>query len=69
MAVARDRPVRLLVTVAPGGYLAAYVASAGGDAVRLNAGPAARGEPPTRVALSCRGRGAGRITSVTATPG
>jgi hypothetical protein len=32
-----------------------------GPELRLDAGPAAVGSPPTRVALTCRGRGEGRF--------
>jgi GH43 family beta-xylosidase len=58
--VPRRRPVRLMVTVAPGGALAAYVHRSG-RLVRVPEGPAALGEGPTRVGLSCRGTGTARF--------
>jgi beta-xylosidase len=53
-------PVQLTIGLAPGGTLATYVGDAAGRR-RVDAGPAAIGSPPTRVALTCRGRGAGRF--------
>ncbi|MDX6703043.1 MAG: xylan 1,4-beta-xylosidase, partial [Baekduia sp.] len=62
VAVPVHRPVRLTIALAPGGALATYVADAsGGPERRVEAGPAAAGSAPTRVALTCRGRGAGRF--------
>ncbi|MDX6684024.1 MAG: xylan 1,4-beta-xylosidase [Baekduia sp.] len=62
VAVPVHHPVRLTIALAPGGALATYVADAsGGPERRVEAGPAAAGSAPTRVALTCRGRGAGRF--------
>jgi xylan 1,4-beta-xylosidase len=59
--VARDRRVRLTIGLAPGGALATYVDDGSGGQRRVDAGPAATGSAPTRVALTCRGRGAARF--------
>jgi hypothetical protein len=59
--VPRHRPVRLTIGLAPGGDLATYVADGVGGQRRVDAGPAAAGSAPTRVALTCRGRGAGHF--------
>jgi hypothetical protein len=61
VAVGRDRRVQLTLGLAPGGLLATYVRAGAGPQLRLDAGPAAAGSPPTRVALTCRGRGEGRF--------
>jgi xylan 1,4-beta-xylosidase len=53
--------ILLTIGVAPGGDLATYVARAGGVPARVPAGPAATGSQPTRVAVTCRGRGAARF--------
>jgi hypothetical protein len=58
--VPRRAPVRLTVTVAPDGTLAASVRS-GGATVPVPAGPAAAGAGPTRVGLACRGTGLARF--------
>jgi hypothetical protein len=54
----------LLIGVAPDGSLATYASSGGGAPVVVPPGPAASGPPPTRVALTCRGTGAARFTSI-----
>jgi beta-xylosidase len=59
--VAVHRRVRLTIGLAPGGELATYVDDGSGGQRRVDAGPAAAGSLPTRVALTCRGRGAGRF--------
>ncbi|MDX6733514.1 MAG: xylan 1,4-beta-xylosidase [Baekduia sp.] len=61
VAVGSDRRVQLTLGLAPGGLLATYVRADAGPELRLDAGPAAVGSPPTRVALTCRGRGEGRF--------
>jgi beta-xylosidase len=58
VAVPVHRPTRLTIAVSPGGQLATYV-GAGAAERRIGAGPAAVGATPTRVVLTCRGRGAG----------
>jgi xylan 1,4-beta-xylosidase len=55
--------VRLLINVAPDGTVALY-ASAGGAFTRIPGGPADAGAPPTRLALTCRGKGSVRVASV-----
>jgi xylan 1,4-beta-xylosidase len=56
--------VRLAIAVAPGGSMGTY-AAAGADPLRaVPPGPAALGRAPTRVALTCRHRGAARFASV-----
>jgi xylan 1,4-beta-xylosidase len=61
VAVPVHRPVRLTIGLAPGGALATYVGDTAGGQRRIEAGPAGAGSAPTRVALTCRGRGAGRF--------
>ncbi|HEV7750035.1 MAG TPA: family 43 glycosylhydrolase, partial [Baekduia sp.] len=61
VAVPRGRRVQLTVGLAPGGLLATYVRIGSAPQRRIDAGPAATGSAPTRVALTCRGRGAGRF--------
>jgi hypothetical protein len=61
--VPRDRPVRLVVTVAPGGALATWVRRGDAD-VRVPEGRAAFGDGPTRVGLACRGTGTARFSGV-----
>jgi len=56
--------LRLLVNATPDGAVALYAAAGGGPFVRIPAGPASTGSPPTRVALTCRGTGAVGVTSV-----
>jgi xylan 1,4-beta-xylosidase len=53
--------IRLLVSLAPGGHVATYAGDGSGGTTRLDAGPAAAGSSPTRIALTCRGHGAGRF--------
>jgi GH43 family beta-xylosidase len=68
--VGRHRRVALIITVAPGGYLATYVRrDATGPLVRVPAAAAAMGAPPTRVALTCRLRGSARFGYVKAQAG
>jgi beta-xylosidase len=54
----------LLIGVAPDGSLATYASSGRGAPVAVAPGPAATGESPTRIALTCRGTGAARFTSI-----
>ncbi|QEC46378.1 family 43 glycosylhydrolase [Baekduia soli] len=61
VAVPARRRVQLTVTLAPGGHLATYVGDGVGGQRRVDAGPAASGAVPTRVALTCRGRGTARF--------
>jgi xylan 1,4-beta-xylosidase len=68
VAVAPARLVRLLVTVAPDGGLATFVASGAGPFAAVPAGGAARGPVPTRVALTCRGAGTARFASLRVRP-
>lgn len=63
VAIPRDRPVRLLVTVSPGGGLATWVKTAGGNR-RIPAGAAAFGVGPTRFGLACRGRGTAVLSNL-----
>lgn len=62
VAVPDRKPVRLVVTVAPGGSVATYVHRDGG-LVRVPEGRAALGDGPTRVGLSCRGPGVARFSA------
>jgi len=70
--VPRDEAVRVRVTALEGGKLRAEVRR-DGRWVPVPAGPAARGDEPTRVALACRGSGrSSRFTALRiegATPG
>jgi xylan 1,4-beta-xylosidase len=59
--VPAHRPVQLTIGLAPGGALATYVGDGAGGQRRVDAGPAAAGAQPTRVALTCRGSGAARF--------
>jgi beta-xylosidase len=69
VVVGEPRRVRLLVTVADGGGLATWVAVGGRLFARVPPGPAATGAgPPTRVALTCRGQGTARFTSLRVRP-
>jgi beta-xylosidase len=61
---ARAAHLTLLIGVAPDGSLATYASSGRAAPVMVPAGPAASGPPPTRVALTCRGTGAARFTSI-----
>jgi hypothetical protein len=55
------QPIRLVLGLAPDGELAVYAGWGARPLTRLDAGPAAKGSRPTRVALTCRGRGSGRF--------
>jgi xylan 1,4-beta-xylosidase len=55
---------RLLLNATPGGAMAFYVSADGRSYAPLQAGPAASGPLPTRIALTCRGRAAGRFLAV-----
>jgi hypothetical protein len=61
--VPRGRPVRLVITVAPGGALATWVHRDGVDR-RVPEGRAAFGDGPTRIGLACRGEGTARFSGV-----
>jgi hypothetical protein len=63
VAVPRHGNVKLTLGLSPGGGLATYVGQ-GPQQRRIDAGPAAAGAAPTRVALTCRGRGAAHFASV-----
>jgi xylan 1,4-beta-xylosidase len=56
----------LTLGLAPGGHVGTYVARASAPAAltRVPEGPAATGAEPTRIALTCRGHGAGRFAYV-----
>jgi xylan 1,4-beta-xylosidase len=56
--------LRLLVDVSQGGALGLYAAGTGGAFARVPGGPAQSGLAPTRVALTCRGRGSVRIGAI-----
>jgi xylan 1,4-beta-xylosidase len=56
--------LRLLASATPDGTVALYVAGSHAAFVRITAGPAESGPPPTRVALTCRGTGSARVESV-----
>jgi hypothetical protein len=56
--------LRLLVNATPDGAVALYAAGARSAFVRLAGGPAESGLPPTRVALTCRGKGSARVESL-----
>jgi xylan 1,4-beta-xylosidase len=57
-------PLRLLVNVTPDGAIALYAGRPRAPFVRIASGPAELGLPPTRVALTCRGRGSVSVDSV-----
>jgi xylan 1,4-beta-xylosidase len=56
--------LRLLIDVTPGGVVALYAGGTGRGFARIAGGAAQFGLPPTRVALTCRGRGSVRVASV-----
>jgi beta-xylosidase len=62
-AVAGTR-LRLLVNVTGDGTIALYIGRPRGSFTRIAGGPAQRGAPPTRTALTCRGTGMVRFGSV-----
>jgi xylan 1,4-beta-xylosidase len=66
VAVPLHRRIVLALGVAPGGELATYVGDPAGHLVRVDAGPAETGSQPTRVVLTCRGKGIGRFAYVRA---
>jgi xylan 1,4-beta-xylosidase len=68
LRLGRARTVRLAVSVAPGGALATYAAAGSAPLRAVPPGPAARGSGPTRIALTCRHRGAARFTSARVRP-
>jgi beta-xylosidase len=55
---------RLLVNVSVDGTLGLYAAGSGGAFARIPGGPAQSGLEPTRVALTCRGRGSVQIGAI-----
>ena len=61
--VPRRRPVRIMVTVSPGGGVATWVARGAGW-IRVPEETAAQGAGPTRIGLFCRGDGAARFTGL-----
>jgi xylan 1,4-beta-xylosidase len=63
-ALRRDASLTLLIGVAPDGSLATYASSGRGAPVVVPPGPAASGPSPTRIALTCRGTGAARFSSI-----
>jgi GH43 family beta-xylosidase len=60
-------PVVLHLDVRADGSLHGTATGAGGQVTEIPAGPAATGGPPTRLALTCRGTGSARFTSIRAT--
>ncbi len=64
-APAGDR-LRLVLNATPDGAVALYVGAAHGAPSRIAGGPAEKGLPATRVALTCRGTGATRVDTLVA---
>jgi hypothetical protein len=58
------RRLHLLLSVTPDGAVGIYTAAPGRSYARVGGGPAETGQPPTRVAVTCRGTGAARIASL-----
>jgi xylan 1,4-beta-xylosidase len=56
--------LRLVINATPDGAVAFYVGAARGAPTRIAGGPAEKGLPATRVALTCRGTGSTRIDSI-----
>jgi len=56
--------LRLVINATPDGAVALYVGAARGAPARIAGGPAEKGLPATRVALTCRGTGTARIDTI-----
>jgi hypothetical protein len=63
-AAPAGRRLRLLINTTPDGAVALYVGAAHGAPERIAGGPAEKGLPATRVALTCRGTGTTRINTL-----